>query len=488
MSHSGNGYRLAWATALAVAALCASSCSGRHGRQEKPARSVLWVTRGGTLEFADLAGLEQRGVGELLVEAGRLSWQGATPRIEPVATLTMPRRTGVTLVVTGTWPQDELDAAEAAESLAAELEKVAGPGRQANLEALGFHFDVGARRSLASYGATLEALRAKLDPPAFVSATVERSWLAEPGLPELARSVDFVVPFLYGQRPGEPEDAAAWDLRRVEANLRRMEELGGKYLMGVVTLARAVEIGGRGAETTRFSLPALVRNPALELAMGFSLEGIDRSLYQFKAREATSIGPLQLKRGAGLRVMGLASHHLEELQRHLGALDLERMLGTAYYRLAAPEEEMSLSLANLDRALAPEPAEAEPRLRLLAAGNRRYTVEVENASDERSDVMLLAGNYVELRVTGGTFGRAEPGDFHRWELLEERDGELVRSFRRATVLRFYAPILDGGETLRSGVIEVSGGTVSGSGAFVVPGGRTVAVVFEAAAVEPPPAK
>lgn len=140
---------------------------------------------------------------------------------------------------------------------------------------------------------------------------------------------------------------------------------------------------------------------------------------------------------------------------------------------------MSLSLANLELALAPEPALAAPHLRLLPAGNRRYTVEVENQSSERSDVMVLAGNYVELRVAGGTFLRADPGAFLRWELLEERGGELVRSFRRATVLRLYAPILDGGETLASGSIEVSGGTVTASGSFVVPGGKAVAAVVEA---------
>lgn len=467
-----------------VVLLGVGACGGSRGRLEKPSRSVLWLTRGGALDFADFSALERLGVGELFVEAGRLSWQGTSPAIEPVPTLSLPRRTGVTLVVTGGWPQEELAAAETATRLAAELARVVAPAREANLEALGFHFDVGARRSLAGYGAVLKALRRKLEPPAFVSATVERTWLAEPELPTLAKSVDFLVPFLYGQRPGEPEDAAAWDLRRVDENLRQVDELGTSYLVGVVTLARAVQLGGRGGETTRFRLAELVRNPRLELAMGFSLEGLDRSVYQFKAREAVSVGGLDLERGQSLRVAGLSSHHVEEFEHHRAALDLRRVLGAAYYRLAAPEEGMSLSLANLERALAPAPALAEPRLRLAAAGNRSYTVEVVNASDERSDVMLLAGNYVELRVAGGTFGRAEPGDFRRWELLEERDGELVRSFRRATVLRLYAPILDGGETLRSGVIEVSGGTVTASGSFVVPGGKTVAAVVEAAAPEP----
>ncbi len=471
---------LAQAAALAAAVLALAACPGGRGRLEKPERSVLWVTRGGTLDYADFAALGQRGVGELFVEAGRLSWQGASPRIEPVPTLSLPRRTEVTLVITGAWPQEELEAGETAARLAGELARVAARAREANLEALGFHFDVGARRSLAGYGATLGALRRELEPPAFVSATVERTWLGEKALPDLARAVDFLVPFLYGQRPGEPEDAAAWDLRRVEENLRQVEAQGSRYLVGVVTLARTLEIGGRGAETTRVSLPALVRNPALELAIGFSLEGLDRSVYQFKAREAVTVGGLELKRGAGIRVMGLATHHVEELERRLGALDLGRKLGTAYYRLAGPEERMSLSLANLELALAPEPALAAPHLRLLPAGNRRYTVEVENQSSERSDVMVLAGNFVELRVAGGTFLRADPGAFLRWELLEERGGELVRSFRRATVLRLYAPILDGGETLASGAIDVSGGTVTASGSFVVPGGKAVAAVVDVA--------
>jgi hypothetical protein len=475
--------------------LILAACPSGWRRLEKPPRSVLWVSSGAELDFADLASLEAVGVGELFVEAAGLDWPTSRPRLEPLLTLELPRRTGVTLVVAGTWPAAELHPRATAKALAEGLTTLAAAAQARGLEPLGFHFDVDAGGSLDSYASTLSALQSELAGPLFLSATVPRGWLGDPGLDRLAGAVDFLVAFVYGQRPGELEEPTAWDLLQVEADLKRLAELGRDYLVAVVTVGRAVHLGGRGqvlAETTRLPLRDLVRRPELELASGFTLQGIDRLVYTFQAKAPLRLGDWQLRRGEAVRVAGLAGYHVEEAQRRVSALALDGNLGFAYYRLGSREEPLALSTERLLAALATDSATAAaPEVRLLeeeaSSTGLLFQVVLDNRSSEPTEVIPLSANYVELQAEGGTFGSVEPGQFLRWELLRANPrGELERSYREATVLRLYAPFLDGGESLASGRVEVIGRgatpTVGIGGAFVVPGGRRVPVV----AAPPPP--
>jgi hypothetical protein len=474
------------AGALALAALLAACSAGRE-RLDKPKRSALWVGPVQAVSFPDLSRLEQVGIGELFVEAAHLSWQGTDPHLETVPMQSLPRRTGVTLVVSGGWPHQELDPEKVAAALAADLAALRPQAEGLGLVPLGFHLDVAAGGSLASYAAVLAALQNQLDSGLFLSATVERAWVGDPDLQALADAVDFLVAFVYGQRPGEREDNGAWDLDKVEANLRSIDLLGRDYLVGVVTLGRVVQLGPGDeplAETTRLSLGELVHHPALELTYGSVLEGVDRQSYRFRVRGASRVGEWKVAGGQSVRMSALASAHIEEFERRVGALPLDHHLGELYYRLAAPEERMSLSLANLIDALALQVATAMPQALVERRGGSAarpvYRVTVENASDEPTDVILLGSNYVELRTAGGVFGQVDPGDFGRWELLRpDRGGKLVRGFRDATILRLYVSYLEGRQRVVSGAIEVVGQggepTVTAGGEFVLPGGRTVAV-------------
>jgi hypothetical protein len=473
-------------------------CPGGWRRLEKAPRSMLWVGTGAEMDFADLASLEAVGVGELFVEAARLSWPGGRPHLEQLFSLELPRRTGVTLVVAGSWPTGDVQAAPIADALAGELAGLAAAAQGRGLEALGFHLDVDAGGRLASYAEALSELQSELPGPLLLSATVARPWLDDPDLPRLAKAVDFFVAFGYGQRPGEREDKRAWDLAQVEASLRRLEELDRDYLLAVVTVGRALHLGGRGeilAETTRLALADLARRPEqLELTHGFTLEGIDRLVYTFQAKEHVAVGGWNVHRGEAVRVSGLSGYHVEEAQRYIGALDLGHRLGYAYYRLGGPDEPLALSIDRLVAALATDTATAaEPQARLVeqagAAGRLRFLVSLANASDEPTDVIPLGGNYVELRADGGTFGAVEPGQFLRWELLRpDARGELQRTYREASILRLYVPFLDGHESVASGPIEVIAGggtpTIAIGGGFVVPGGKTVPVVEAPAPPEP----
>lgn len=461
---------------LAALMILSLACGSRGGRPEKPARSALWVASGASLEYAEVARLEPVGVGELFVEIGRLRFSGSQPTVEVLPTFSLPRRTGVTLVISGAWPAELVGAAAVGEALAAELRRLGETARERGLEPLGFHLDIAGPTLPPSLVEGVAGLRDQLDPSTYLSVSLDRRWLAAKEARQLAKAADFVVPFLYGQRQGEREDSSAWDLRKVEQNLRTLDDWGEPYLIGVVTLARALHLSRQGevlGETTRFDLPALVRNRGLELAHGFTLDAIDRQAYRFSASGPLKVGPFALTKGQGVYVLGLSSFHVEEFLRVTGTVNLEHHLGQLYYRVASPEEKMSLSITNLESALGPEPAAARPVLRLLGGGSQ-YQVELTNATAERSDVMVLGGNYVELTVEGGSFGSVDAGDFHRWELLEKKGGELVRAFRGAKILRLHAPLLEASETLKSGTIRVSGGKVRATGSFVVPGGTVVA--------------
>lgn len=491
---AGAGRRPLAAVLLLAGSLAA--CPGGWRRLEKPPRSVLWVGTAASMDFADLASLEAVGVGELFVEAARLDWSGPAPRLESLLTLSLPRRTGVTLVVAGSWPQGEVPAVPVAKALGREMARLADAAQAQGLEPLGFHFDVDASGRLASYAGTLSALQSELPGQPFLSATVARAWLDDPDLAAVADAVDFLVAFVYGQRPGEREDKRAWDLDQVEATLARLEELDKDYLAAVVTVARAFHLGGRGEildETTRLPLRDLARRAELELSHGFTLEGIDRLVYTFQVKAPMRAGEWTLRRGEAVRVAGLSGYHVEEAQRRVGALALDHFLGFAYYRLGSAEEPLVLSIERLHAALAADLATAaEPRVLLTEQGSRgarlRVTVGLENGSAEPTDVIPLGSNFVELRAEGGVFTLVEPGQFPRWELLRPGEGgKLERTYREATVLRLYMPFLDGHESLASGVVEVTGmggaPTLAVGGAFVVPGGSTVEVV---AAPPPPP--
>ncbi|HRC87606.1 MAG TPA: hypothetical protein PK413_18575, partial [Thermoanaerobaculia bacterium] len=356
--------------------------------------------------------------------------------------------------------------------------RAAAAGR--GLTGLGYHLDVDYGGNLASWAKTMAALRKKVDRRLYLSANLKRSSLGSSEAEDLASAADFLVVFLYGQRPPEREEATAWDLQKVEKDLRLVEKLGRPYLLGVVTLGRSFHLGPRGevlAESSEIAVGPLARSSSFQLGRGFSLEGVDRLVYSFQAQEPVTVGPWRLSRGQSVRLIGLARYYIEELSRRLEALDLDHYRGTAYYRFAGANEPTSLSLDTLARALSSDSSKPQVGVTLEPAGGRRFRVTIENLSEERSDIAVLGSNFVEVEAAaGGVLSRVDPGEFQRWELLRKNsDGELVRDFRDATTLRLFTPILEPHERRTSGTFEVSGraGTPTAHAKFLFPGGIAV---------------
>lgn len=446
------------AAAMSVAVL---GCFGGWGRAARPPGSALWVGAAGeVLEPSRVARLREAGVGELFVEAGRIDLAGGGG-IEPLPAPQLPPSTPVTLVLSGKWAEG-IDSGAVARRFADGARAVRLDAEARGAVPVGVHLDVDGVRSLEAYGALLEALRDELDGKLFLSASVAREWVGQDELEEVADAVDFVVAFLYGQRPEEPEAAEAWDFVRLERGLETLEKLDVPYLLGVVTLGTAHHLSSRGnllESTTALSLRQLFWNPRLKLRVGFSLQGVNRRVYALAAERPTTVGGWKVAAGDQLRVVRASTTDLEELMRLLGARELPNHLGELYFRQPAGDERLSLTAGNILNALAPAPA--TPELKLSATVQRRMPrgwimrFSLANANGESTALSLLDGNYVEVAVPDGRLGRLEVGDYYRYDLYRRReDGTLERTFRRPDTVRLYAPIVEGRQTLTSGDVEI----------------------------------
>ncbi len=461
-----NSNRRRWGAALAIlvpAGLLAGGCLTEWRRPERGAGAAVFVpVEGAVLDPSELAAAQRAGLRDLFVMGGELAWSGSVPELRLSRLDGLPARAPVTLVIRGIWPAGELETGEVGERLAEQTQQIRLGIESRGLVPVGVHFDVEASGNLESYGKTLADLRSEMDRSLFLSASLQRSWLKDPRVREVAAGVDFLVPMLYGQRPGEPEDAAAWDLQRLPEALRAVEALGRDYLVGAVTVGGAQHLDARGAQlgaVTSVSLRQLVRHPSLVLQHGFSLEGFDRQVYGFKAMAPVDIGGVAVGLGESLRVVRTSPPYLQKLLNRIAEAKPEHCLGVAFYRLPRGEERLSLSLGALVDALASEPITPDLglSLELLQQDRRGLTVRatLDNRGGEPSELSLLDNNFLELSTSNGTFGDVEAGDFHRYELRRQGEAEItMQAVRTPNQVRLFQPLLEGGDRLSSGPIRL----------------------------------
>jgi hypothetical protein len=466
-----------------AAALALGGCFAERREPKSPGVAV-WVGAGSIApDAAVLARLAEQGVTEYFVEAARLAWDGPRPRLEPVPARRAPRRDRTSLVIVGTWPAVEVDAGEAASALAQAIQGLRLSAERDGRLPVGVHFDVEAGGALAGYGRTLAKLRREMDARLYLSATVARADLGREELADLVEALDFAVVFAYGQRPGEPEDPDAWDLQAVEATVSRLDALGRPYMLGAVTVGTATwrDRSGRArGNSAELDLAALVRTPKLELKRGFSLEGIDRQVYEFRARSPVVVGSWAMSAGESVRVARAATSNLEEFLRRCGAWQTGALLGPLFWRLPTPTERMSISAANLADALAPEAS--VPALEIVverpSAGREewRLVLTLVSGNDESTDLAFFDSNYVDLSVRHARITEVDPGAFARFELAAGGERKTMRALREADALRLFVPIVEGRQRLATGPITLlltgPEPTVRTAGSFLLTDGRT----------------
>lgn len=461
----------------------AAGCFG-GSRPEKAPGSALWLTAdSGDFTAAARQRLAAVGLDEIYLEAADLEWNGAlqlSRRERPG----VPRRTPTTLVIAGRWLPGDRPPAALAAALLSECTALRIEAEQDGLLVVGFHFEVDPGEHAESLGRSLGRLRTLLGGQLFVSAGLGREALAGEGAQAIADGVDFVVSMIYGQRPSDRlEDARAWDLQAVEENFRRLEALDRPYLTGAVTLGTAHwhRRGGEEKVTTAVSLGELIRAKNLELKPGFSLQGIDRQVWDFVARGPAQVGAWNLATGDSIRVVRTATPFLEEFRRRLGAWESSRRLGDVFYRLRRDDERLSLSVDNLADVLAPDAAAPQLDLEVekVSASARRWVVRVRltNRSTESSDLAFFDSNFVELRISGGTIGDVAPGEFQRVELLVDGEKGTMRAFREANTVRLFLPLVEENQEATSGEIELrlteAKPELAISGTFLLADGRTL---------------
>ena len=469
--------------AAALAAALAGGCSGDWGRPHKAPGSAAWLPRGGALDAPTLERLRRAGIGELFVPAARLEWNGDRPVLRAERLDGLPPRAPVTLVVDGVWPEGELDADQAGERLAAELGKLLLAAESRGLAPLGVHLDITDAGESESYPAALAEARGELGRDAFLSATLARGEWEGEAAERLARSVDFLVAFLYGQRAEEPDSAAAWDLGRIEPQLAVLDRLKRGYLVALSTVGSATRLTAAGeplASSTAVSLRALVAEPGLALRQGFELLSGARLVHVFQVIEPARLAGWDLRPGESVRVVRTHGAYLEDVAERLGSRPSRHRLGEVYHRLPAPGERLVLPTESLLAARAPGRAapQLEVALELIERAPRRLRLRVrlENRSAESTDLALLNHNYVELNATGALFVRADAGTFQRYQLRRRGVEELTfRTARTADQLRLHLPVLEGRDSAASGPLELrlTGGEPSlvVASRFLLPDGR-----------------
>ncbi len=472
---------------LIACALLIGACPESWRPPEKAPGSALWLgSHAEPLESRDLARLSDAGINEVYLTISRLEPGAPEGPLTRLEVPDPPRSMPVTLAVSGDWTGTEdveslaSRVTEAIRDLRFEVESRGGVPA-------GLHFDLGSVESFESYAKFLRSLREELDRNLFLSTSLKRSWIDQPGIEEVAGAVDFVVPFLYGQRVDEAEDGKAWDYIELELQLQKLEQLGVPYMIGVIGLGTATHLSKGGsvkARTTRLSLQEIVWNRDLRLRPGFSLEGVNRRVYAVVAEKSTRAGKWQLSNGEGIRVVRAATSDLEELTRLVDAWEVPNHLGQVYYRLPSAEEKLSLTLENLLNALDPTPA--SPALELDVSLQRRtgrgwlLRLSIANNNGEITELSLLDSNYIQAKAVDAEFSsRIKAGDFYRYELYNTRGGgEPKRDIRHPDLLRFHLPILEGRQRLTSGDVEIK---VKGTpvleveGRFLLPNGKMVTV-------------
>lgn len=474
-----------WARMASWVLLLAGSMWSCSDTSERPTRksvsAAVWVNSSSeALQPNVVSALKEAGVEELFVQAAR--FDAASGEVVPTTEqVTWPGSISCTIAISGNFRGTE-DPAATADRILETFRELQSKIEQDDNLVVGLHLDFTTVDSFEAYGLLLQELRKKLSQKLFLSVTVQRSWLGNELLKPTLESADFFVPFLFGQRIDEKEEPAAWDLASIERSLHAADALERPYLMGIIDLGTATWSNKAGAvkeRVTRISMKELVRNPDLQLRPGFSLEGTNRRVYTFEAQKPSNAAGWSLASGDTVRIVRVAASDLEELLRRLDLWANPNRIGQLYYRIPNSEERLSFGAESLAAALKMDSKSLD--LSCEVAVQRRtgrgwlVRFSLINSSGGFSELALLDNNFLEVQIESGYFGtKASAGDFQRYDLLKEINGNRERTFRSPDILRLYAPMLEGQQQVVSGDIEVitsSAPTFRISGSFLLPEGK-----------------
>lgn len=458
---------------------------GCSGRPDKEAGSGLWVEPEDAVLLDDtlvsqIAGAHVR---ELFVPLADLDvgTAGGPLRRRPVPEL--PASSRVNVVVVGRLELDRSEIKGTVRAVAEGLRRTFGDLESRGIAAPGAHFDVDGLDAVDEAASFFNKLRSELGPKRFVSLTLRHSRVDDPKLRTLARSVDFVVAFLYGQREDEPESKEAWDLEVVRQRLDRLEDAGVPYMLGVSGVGRVTHTDGEGRVrdvTTERALRPFMWNRGMRLKRGIDPDDANRPVYTLVAENGARAGGWEIAPGDEVRVLRPTTTDLGKLLDLAAEGDYPRLLGQLYYRLPAPEEALSITVENVRSALAAEPPapdlELEVKVSRRARQSTRLRFVLTNANGEATEYALLGNNYLQIKTDPNILGRVDPGDFYGYDVLRlGPDGESERVIRNSNAVRLHVPVIEGHQRVESGdvVIHRRSPTLELEARFLMPDGHTV---------------
>lgn len=466
---------------IALALLGIGCGGGFGGRTERPEGSALWVDQNAeTLADEAVEAITNGGVNDFFVPVGKLEpdgLEGVLTRLDPVK---LPSQTTLTMVVEGMLPAtvDTLG-----EQLAEAITQVRFDVEGRGLLPRGLHLDFRSVDSFESLILFLEELKGTMDEDLLLSLSIHRDWLIEPQLKAAVKNVDFIVPFLYGQRPNEREDSDAWDFGVIQDRLAEVEALEVPYVLGIVTLGTATHQDRRtntNRRTTGQSLHPFLWERALKLSNAFSLEGANRRVYELTAQRPARVGGWDLAQGDVVRIIRPATTDINELLEIVDGGEYGRCRGYLFYRLPMTAEALSLGVEHIMGALGDEPVELavslDAQVQRRVRGGYLFRFLVTNENGEVSELSMVDNNFLQVQVVNGRFGDVKVGDFFRYGLFETKeDGSVEASFRRPDIIRLFVPVLSGRQVVASGdvMIRSSSPEMILTGQFLLPDGRVV---------------
>jgi hypothetical protein len=488
-------------------ALVTSACGGDGGGRSRPSGDAVWLApESGTLDRQDLRRLERAGLRDLFVEVGEIVWRGAVPEVEGAVlrpARQLPDGAPVTLALRGSLAPGAYDSVRAADILAASLDDLRLRAVARGLRPMGVHLALGAESGgdLGRYHETVRRLRTILPRSLALSVAFEPGWAAVDGGGDLARAADFLVVSGHGHGPDDPDDPDAWSPETVLEDLAPVGELEVPFLLVVQGLGWASHLGPEGpplATTTRLGLKNLVDDPDLRWVANSSLgESLGRVAYTFQVSRPTQVGDWRLAAGEQVRVVRVAPGQIQELDRRL-AERFPEYRGRLVYRLPDPAERLTPDGDELAAAFGSEPASPALRARVvvksLSANRAVLGVGLTNANSRDTDLAVADWNYVQVAIGEGegegSIRRVDVGGFTRYD--NWRGDEPARpgtpGWREPDAVRFYVPMVEGGERLTGGEVELllsgrSGPrtTVRVGGQFLLSDGR----ILELPTVEKP---
>ena len=137
--------------------------------------------------------------------------------------------------------------------------------------------------------------------------------------------------------------------------------------------------------------------------------------------------------------------HLIELKRTIEQQGSSSLLGLVFAGIRAPDAALAVPLAELV-SIIEDSYEPRPPVVRLEVSEGTFTVVLENGNVP-STVATRENNYVEILISGGSFGRVDLGSFDRMGLPKGTGGRVARLFFR---------FVDSGQSVRSGSIELRG--------------------------------